>query len=61
MSYLTLLADVRPTFRKIYETKSTSTITCDIPGFEVSMFYSNTMEIMYQLVYLRSVGDIMIR
>ena len=26
-------------------------------GFEVSMYYSNTMKVLYQLVYLRSAGN----
>ena len=43
-----------PTLGKIDETEPTSTSTRDIPGFEVSMYYSNTMKALYQLIYLGS-------
>ena len=57
VSYFTLLADMPPTFEKIDETEPTSMSTPNIPGFKVSMYYSNTMKVLYQLVYLRSAGN----
>jgi len=43
-----------PTLRKINEAEPTSTSTPNVPGFEVSMSYPNTMKVLYQLVHLRS-------
>ena len=57
IAYLTLLADMPFTLGKINETKPTSTSTCNIPGFKVSMYYSNTMKVLYQLIYLGSAGN----
>ena len=57
VTYLTLLADMPFTLGKIDETEPTSTSTRDIPGFEVSMYYSNTMKVLYQLIYLGSAGN----
>jgi hypothetical protein len=54
ISYLDFLADMLPTLRKIDEVESASLSTYYVPGFEVSMYYSNTMKIMHQLVYLDS-------
>ena len=57
VAYLTLLADMSSTLGKIDEKEPTSTSTRNIPGFEVSMNYSNTMKVLYQLIYLGSAGD----
>jgi len=40
------------TLGKIDETEPTPTSTRDIPGFEVSVYYSNTMKALYQFIYL---------
>jgi hypothetical protein len=46
-----------PTLRKIDEKKPASMGTYYIPGFEVFMDYSNTVEVLYQLVYVESAGN----
>jgi hypothetical protein len=45
--YLAFLAYMPPTLRKIDEKEPTSMGTYYIPGFEVFMHYSNTVEVLY--------------
>jgi len=46
-----------PTLRKIDEKEPASMCTYYISGFEVFMDYSNTVEVLYQLVYVGSAGN----
>jgi hypothetical protein len=46
-----------PTLRKIDEKEPASMGTYYIPGFEVFMDYSDTVEVLYQLVYVGSAGN----
>jgi len=46
-----------PTLREIDEKEPASMGTYYTSGFEVSMDYSNTVEVLYQLVYLGSAGN----
>jgi len=55
--YLAFLTDVFPTLRKIDEKEPASMGTYYISEFEVFMDYSNTVEVLYQLVYLGSAGN----
>jgi hypothetical protein len=54
ISYQKFLASMHSTFRKIDETESTPWNTCDIPGFKVSMDYSNAMKLLDQPIDLCS-------
>jgi len=58
MLYLAFLADMPPTLRKINEKEPTMTLSpYYIPGFKVFMRYSNTVKVLYQLVYLVPAGN----
>ena len=51
------LAGVPLAFRKVNQAEPTSTRMCNIPGFEVSMSYSNMMKVPYQYIQLKSAGS----
>jgi hypothetical protein len=54
ISYQKFLAIMLSTFRKIDETESTLWNACNIPGFKVSVNYSNSMKVPDQLIKVRS-------
>ena len=57
MLYLAFPTDMLPTLRKIDEKEPASMGTYYISGCEVVMDYSNTVEVLYQLVYFESAGN----
>ena len=58
--YLYPLAGVPPAFRKVNKAEPTSTSTCNIPGFEISMSYSDMMKVLYQHIQLKSARKLLI-